>query len=94
MRHPNASLFIAFWRFNEYNNEAFGVVAHLGERVVRNDEVAGSIPVNSTIEKQKCSRTRPSSKNENFTPLHVNKIIRKGDLFCFIQKKESKTHGH
>ena len=52
MRHSNASLFIAFWPFNEYNNEAFGAVAHLGERVVRNDEVAGSIPVSSTIEKQ------------------------------------------
>jgi hypothetical protein len=26
-----------------------GVVAQLGERVVRNDEVSGSIPLNSTI---------------------------------------------
>ena len=51
MHLPNASLFIAFWSFYEYNNEAFGAVAHLGERVVRNDEVAGSIPVCSTIDK-------------------------------------------
>lgn len=35
---------VAIW----YCNMAFGVVAHLGERVVRNDEVAGSIPVSST----------------------------------------------
>lgn len=27
----------------------FGAVAHLVERIVRNDEVAGSIPVSSTI---------------------------------------------
>lgn len=26
----------------------YGVVAQLGERVVRNDEVVGSIPINST----------------------------------------------
>ena len=50
MHLPNASLFIAFWSFYEYNNEAFGAVAHLGERVVRNDEVASSILVSSTIE--------------------------------------------
>ena len=28
--------------------EAFGAVAQLGERVVRNDEVSGSIPLSST----------------------------------------------
>jgi hypothetical protein len=27
-----------------------GPVAHLGERIVRNDEVVGSIPIRSTIE--------------------------------------------
>lgn len=32
-----------------YNKYRCGSVAHLGERVVRNDEVAGSIPVRSTI---------------------------------------------
>lgn len=29
--------------------DVFGVVAQLGERVVRNDEVRGSIPLGSTI---------------------------------------------
>ena len=33
----------------EYNSRAHGSVAHLGERLVRNEEVAGSIPVGSTI---------------------------------------------
>ncbi len=32
--------------------EAFGAVAQLGERVVRNDEVSGSIPLSSTIQKR------------------------------------------
>ncbi len=39
---------------------AFGAVAHLGERIVRNDEVASSILVSSTkrsdfvVERQHC----------------------------------------
>jgi hypothetical protein len=32
-----------------YTNSTHGVVAQLGERTVRNGEVAGSTPVNSTI---------------------------------------------
>ncbi len=32
-------------------NHTSGVVAQLGERVVRNDEVVGSIPIDSTISK-------------------------------------------
>ncbi len=64
MHLPNATLFIAFWSFYEYNNEAFGAVAHLGERVVRNDEVASSILVSSTIESKMW-------QDKNIRPLHV-----------------------
>ena len=31
-----------------YSHRSFGAVAQLGERVVRNDEVRGSIPLGST----------------------------------------------
>ena len=31
-----------------YSQRSFGAVAQLGERVVRNDEVRGSIPLGST----------------------------------------------
>ena len=35
-----------------------GAVAQLGERIVRNDEVAGSIPVSSTISKESREQSR------------------------------------
>jgi hypothetical protein len=31
------------------SSHAFGAIAQLGERIVRNDEVVGSIPTSSTI---------------------------------------------
>ena len=37
------------FNYNGPVREARGGVAQLGERIVRNDEVAGSIPVSSTI---------------------------------------------
>ena len=43
----------------EYNYRACGSVAHLGERLVRNEEVAGSIPVGSTIFLFFCRRPNP-----------------------------------
>jgi hypothetical protein len=36
------------------NHPAFGAVAQLGERLVRNEEVSGSIPLSSTIESIHC----------------------------------------
>ncbi len=36
---------------NSYNVSCKGALAQLGERMVRNHEVAGSIPVSSTINK-------------------------------------------
>src|SRR5712671_2343602 len=39
-----------------------GAIAQLGERVVRNDEVGGSIPPGSTIRLLKLRRTSPSAR--------------------------------
>jgi hypothetical protein len=43
-----------------------GAVAQLGERLVRNEEVSGSIPLSSTIE----SITYP----ENLGPIRLRKV--------------------
>src|SRR5215475_9181972 len=43
---------------------AEGAIAQLGERVVRNDEVGGSIPPGSTTFHRRRSGSRPSAKSE------------------------------
>jgi hypothetical protein len=37
------------FRAARHPDDGYGAVAQLGERVVRNDEVSGSIPLSSTI---------------------------------------------
>jgi uracil-DNA glycosylase len=46
-----------------------GAVAQLGERVVRNDEVTGSIPVSSTISKQRFPDNLPHGWKELLAPI-------------------------
>lgn len=50
----------------------FGAVAQMGERVVRNDEVAGSIPVSST----KFNRINGQKKSLKKNNLRKGEIIR------------------
>ena len=46
----------------------YGVVAQLGERLVRNEEVSGSIPLNSTIQKPPGKSSGSSSVAERQLP--------------------------
>ena len=50
----------------------YGVVAQLGERVVRNDEVRGSIPLGSTIYSPPISRISPITSS---TPLPCRRLV-------------------
>ncbi len=43
------------------NSPPYGAIAQLGERIVRNDEVVGSIPTSSTIFSTTCKRTKTQS---------------------------------
>ena len=47
----------------------WGAVAQLGERLVRNEEVSGSIPLSSTKESMICGTTVKS--DSDFVPLFV-----------------------
>ena len=43
----------ALLEWNPAQWSAYGAIAQLGERIVRNDEVVGSIPTSSTINQKK-----------------------------------------
>ncbi len=71
----NHEVVLKIWTWFGMIIKQFGAVAHLVERIVRNDEVAGSIPVSSTIYwlVRGC-----------FKSIETQKILHDGEFFLLI----------